>query len=137
MKQHLSSRQISAWAAGERAREDERHVAECPECRAEVAGLENAVRWFRGSVHAWSDTSVPTANRSRGSLSRWRPQWALIAATLAILAGVPIYRNVERQREAEQARADALLWKQVDAGLSRPVPAPMEPLLSLVPGEIR
>ena len=137
MRQHLSRRQISAWVAGERAPEDERNVAECPECRAEVAGLENAVLWFRGSVRAWSDTSVPTANRSRGSLSRWRPQWALIAATLAILAGVPIYRNVERQREAEQARADALLWEQVDAGLSRPVPAPMEPLLSLVPGEIR
>ena len=102
--------------------------------------LEKAIGWFRGAIDEWS-RSEP--------LAPWRPQpivrhprlhparWALVTATLVILAGVPIYRNVERRRAAEQAHADALLWQQVDAGLSRPVPAPMEPLLSLVPGDIR
>jgi hypothetical protein len=139
MKQHLSERQILAWMAGERAPEEERHVSECPECRAEVGGLEDAVVWFRGSVSEWSD-----ATSGRDPLGRSRPEprqrparWILIAATLVILAAVPIYRNVELRRAAQQARADALLMEQVDAGLSRPVPAPMEPLLTLVPGEIR
>ena len=132
MTQHLSGRRISAWMAGERTPEEERHMGECPECRAQVAGLENAVAWFRGSVREWSETGGTRQLRVRR-----QPRWALIAATLVILAGVPIYRNVELQREADRARADALLMEQVDAGLSRPVPAPMEPLLSLVPGEIR
>jgi hypothetical protein len=144
MKKHLSGPRISAWLAGERTPEEERHLSECPQCRAEVAGLENAVANFRGSFREWS-----CAMSNRDPLVRWHPQlaqrhsgvpparWLLIAATLVVLVGVPIYRNAERQRAAAQARADALLMEQVDAVLSRPVPAPMEPLLSLVPGEFR
>jgi hypothetical protein len=50
-----------------------------------------------------------------------------------VLAAVPIYRNAQdRQRQAEIARADALLLEQVDAEVSRAVPRPMEPLVKLV-----
>ena len=140
MNHHLSKQQISAWISGERTPEEELHIAGCPQCRGEVAGLEDAVAFFRGAMHEWG---------SREPLARWQPEpaprrsriqparWALLAATLMILAAVPLYRNVERQRAADRARADALLMEQVDAGLSRPVPAPMEPLLNLVPGDIR
>jgi hypothetical protein len=60
-------------------------------------------------------------------------RWALVAAALLVLAAVPIYRNAQdRQRQAEIARADALLLEQVDAEVSRAVPRPMEPLVKLV-----
>jgi hypothetical protein len=60
-------------------------------------------------------------------------RWALVAAALLVLAAVPVYRNVQdRQRQAEIARADALLLEQVDAEVSRAVPRPMEPLVKLV-----
>jgi len=60
-------------------------------------------------------------------------RWALVAAALLLLSAIPIYRNVQdRQRQAERARADALLLEQVDAEVSRAVPRPMEPLAKLV-----
>lgn len=135
MKQHLSDRQIAAWMTGERTAEAEAHVRECAQCGAEVARLESAVAAFRGSVREWS-AGVAGQSAVRSPAPR-ALRLVLATAMLAILAGVPIYRTVERQRQEEQARADALLLEQVDAGLARSVPAPMEPLLSLVSGDNR
>src|SRR5208283_5891399 len=93
-----------------------------------------------GSVRHWSgrqSRSEPTdisniLSARRGP--RIQPmRWALVAAALLVLAAVPVHRNAqERQRQAEIARADALLLEQVDAEVSRAVPRPMEPLVKLV-----
>ena len=140
MSQHLSSPEVSQWMIGERTPQQEQHVRQCPECGAELARMEAALGLFRGSVRHWSDRQVrvprpltPTRG-SRGYPARPLPvRWALAAATLLLLAAVPIYRNVQvRQRQAEIARADALLLEQVDAEVSRAVPRPMEPLAKLV-----
>ena len=140
MSQHLSSRQISQWMIGERSPQQEQHVRQCSECGAELARMEAALALFRGSVRHWSSRQVriprplaPT-RRSRGYPARPLPmRWALAAVALLVLAAVPVYRNVQdRQRQAELARADALLLEQVDAEVSRAVPRPMEPLVKLV-----
>jgi len=55
MNQHLSSEQISRWIAGERTNEQERHASACPQCRAELDHLENALSLFRDSGQRWSD----------------------------------------------------------------------------------
>ena len=133
MSQHLSSQEISQWMIGERTPQQEQHVRQCSQCGAELARLEAALALFRGSVRHWS---------GRQSRVPWplapgpRPlpvRWALGAAALLVLAAVPIYRNAQdRQRQAEIARADALLLEQVDAEVSRAVPRPMEPLVKLV-----
>ena len=140
MSQHLSSREVSRWMIGERTSRQEQHVRECPECGAELARMEAALALFRGSVRHWSDgqsRAVPPAIGSILSARRgsWAQplRWALVAATLLVLAAVPVYRNVQdRQRQAEAAMADALLLEQVDAEVSRAVPRPMEPLVKLV-----
>jgi len=140
MSRHLSSPEVSQWMIGERTPQQEQHVRQCPECAAELARMEAALALFRGSVRDWSDGQVrvprplaPTRG-SRGYPARLLPlRWALLAATLLVLAAVPVYRNVQdRQRQAEAARADALLLEQVDAEVSRAVPRPMEPLVKLV-----
>src|ERR1039458_3569997 len=140
MSQHLSSQEISQWMIGERTPQQEQHVCQCSQCGAELARMEAALALFRGSVRHWSDRQVrvprplaPT-RRSRGSPARNLPvRWALVAAALLVLAAVPIYRNAQdRQRQAEIARADALLLEQVDAEVSRAIPRPMEPLVKLV-----
>jgi hypothetical protein len=140
MSQHLSSQEISRWMIGERTPQQEQHVRQCSQCGAELDRLEAALALFRGSVRQWSDGQVrfprplaPT-RRSRGYPARPLPiRWALVAAALLVLAAVPIYRNAQdRQRQAEIARADALLLEQVDAEVSRLVPRPMEPLVKLV-----
>ena len=140
MIQHLSSREVSQWIIGERTPQQERHVRECPECGAELARVEASLALFRGSVRHWSDGQNRAEPPAMGSIlaarrgPRVRPMhWALVAAALLVLAAVPIYRNAQdRQRQAEIARADALLLEQVDAEVSRAIPRPMEPLVKLV-----
>jgi hypothetical protein len=140
MNRHLSSREVSQWMIGERTPQREQHVRQCPECGAEVARLEASLALFRGSVRHWSDGQRGAEPPAVGSIlparrGSWAQplRWALVAATLLVLAAVPVYRNVqERQRQAEIARADALLLEQVDAEVSRAVPRPMEPLVKLV-----
>jgi hypothetical protein len=140
MSQHLSSQEVSQWIVGERTPQQEQHVGQCSECGAELARMEAALAMFRGSVRHWSEGQVrvprslaPTRG-SRGYPARPLPlRWALVAAALLVLAAVPIYRNAQdRQRQADLARADALLLEQVDAEVSRAVPRPMEPLVKLV-----
>ena len=139
MSRHLSSREVSQWMIGERTPQQEQHVRQCPECGAEVARMEAALALFRGSVRHWSDGQSRAEPPAVGSILRARGsralpmRWALAAVALLVLAAVPVYRNVQdRQRQAEDARADALLLEQVDAEVSRAVPRPMEPLVKLV-----
>ena len=140
MSRHLSSGEISQWMIGERTPQLEQHVRQCSECGAEVARLEASLALFRGSVRHWSGRQSRAEPPAIGSISparqgsRIQPiRWVLAAAALLVLAAVPIYRSAQdRQRQAEIARADALLLEQVDAEVSRAVPRPMEPLVKLV-----
>ena len=140
MSQHLSSQEVSRWMIGERTPQQEQHVGECCECGAELARMEAALGLFRGSVRHWSDgqsraepSAIGSILPARGAARPLPLRWAPVAAALLVLAAVPVYRNVQdRQRQAEIARADALLLEQVDAEVSRAVPRPMEPLVKLV-----
>ena len=133
MSQHLSSQEISQWMTGERTPQQEQHVRECPECGAELARMEAALALFRGSVRHWSEGQVRVPRPLAPGPRPLPMRWALVTATLLLLAAIPVYRNVQdRQRQAEAARADALLLEQVDAEVSRAVPRPMEPLVKLV-----
>jgi hypothetical protein len=140
MSQHLSSQEVSQWMIGERTPQQEQHVRQCSECGAELARMEAALGLFRGSVRHWSSGQSRAEPPAIGSISPARRgpsiqpmRWALAAVTLLVLAAVPIYRNAQdRQRQAEIAKADALLLEQVDAEVSRAVPRPMEPLVKLV-----
>ena len=55
MNQHLSEDEISQWVSGERTVEAERHLYECPECAADVGGMEKMLALFRESGREWSD----------------------------------------------------------------------------------
>jgi hypothetical protein len=134
MIEHLSGEQISQWMLGERGPRLERHVAECDECRAQLAGLETTLLQFRGAVREMSSSAPPPAWRqpASGPWFSW-PRLAFAAVTLLLLAVLPVYWSARVKRQAaESARADALLLEQVDSSISRAVPAPMEPLVNLV-----
>ena len=55
MNRHLSSERVASWVTGERTPDEERHVRECPACRAEVEGLEETFALFRESGERWSE----------------------------------------------------------------------------------
>ena len=65
-----------------------------------------------------------------------RLRLAAAAAVVLVLAAIPAYKNAQQwQREAKQAKADALLVEQVNAGLSRSVPRAMAPLMGWAPAK--
>jgi predicted anti-sigma-YlaC factor YlaD len=136
MNAHLTEDQFSWWLAGEREAAVGRHLEACAECRAGLAAFEQTISQFRDAVQS---APVPAA-RMAGESARTRPlRWALAAVAAAVLIAVPVYRvSEERERREQAARAaevaasDALLLNQVDAEISRAVPATMEPLLKLV-----
>lgn len=143
MSEHLSSERISRWMAGDRTPDEDRHIRECAQCAAEAARLEMLFAEFRSSVVAWSalqegaeapDRWKPPAHPGR--FTRGALRWTMATAALAIAVAMPICKNAnDRRREAEAARADAQLWEEVNAQVSRPVPTPLEPLMKLVAWE--
>jgi aryl-alcohol dehydrogenase-like predicted oxidoreductase len=135
MNTHLSPEDISHWLAGERSSEVERHTGECEQCSARLDDMENRLAEFRRTTHDWSAAHPVAAPRIDWgqSVRRTAQRWVLAAASLVILISGSAYWEHARQRArvAEMAREDAIL-KQVDAEISRAVPQPMEPLVSLV-----
>lgn len=147
MNGHLSSDSISKWLAGERAADDERHAKECAVCAAKLAHAEGLFGAFGESVRGWSghvgqgfrpaafSGGVPSGKAA--AARKGRPtRLALAAAALLIAVAVPVWKDShDRRHAAEQAKADVLLWQQVDEHITRPVPASLAPLLDLVAWE--
>jgi len=137
MNSHLSLEQISEFLVGNATPEQAQHAANCAECAAELSQLQETLSAFRGSVQHWAKQSGGSVIPDRAYLVNEERfynvhplRWALAATALIVLA-IPVYndiRNRDRQKQAE----DVLLLEQVNAHLSRAVPAPMEPLLELL-----
>jgi hypothetical protein len=139
MSQHFSPKEMSAWLAGERATGREQHLAECPLCREEAARMQTALGQFREAMREWSGRqmgSPPPMPASTAQPSRsWHASWRWTSAMASVLVVVtPSYWYLARQHAEERDREDALLLEQVYLGISRAVPASMEPLLELVSG---
>jgi len=124
MNPHLPEEKVSNWILGERTMAEEEHVRACPACHAEVARVADALAQFRSAVRQAGDSPRLPLVRPAAAYGR---RWAL-AAVILIAASWPIYRAVTEHRRAEAARADATLLEQVDAGVSRTIARPMEPL---------
>jgi hypothetical protein len=124
MNPHLPAESVSKWILAERTLAEEEHVRHCSACRAEVARVADALAQFRSAVRQAGDTPRLPLIEPAAPYGR---RWAL-AALILIAASWPVYRAVTEHRRAEAARADAILLEQVDAGVSRTIARPMEPL---------
>jgi len=144
---HLSSDEITAYLIGDRTPGQQQHVRECAECRTEIERLERPLAWFGSAVKRWSDQQAESWSGSRRpdqSLhagSRWRSlrlPSAIAAMVLFALAVVPIYRSLQPDRASAPRTIvvpDSVLLEQVEAGIARAVPQPLEPLSRLMNGE--
>jgi hypothetical protein len=130
MNLHLSSEEMYQWLSGVRLDEVEEHFRECPACQAEMHQLKNALVGFRRSLE---QCPVPAMSYSR--VRHALPRWLLATTALSIVVAAPFCWNVYQQRAAEQSKTDELLLERVNAGLSRTVPASMEPLMQLISKE--
>jgi anti-sigma factor RsiW len=140
MNPHLSERQISAWALGERDAEVGRHADACAACRVELVRVGEALAAFRQSARQWGEREMEagvspdwTTEPSRPWITFGRLRWACAVAALSLCVGVTatLWRD-HRPAARDAAAADAMLLKQVDADVSQAVPDSMEPLLKLV-----
>ena len=137
MIRHLSSEEISKVMIGEATPEQSQHAAGCAECNVELSHLGETLSSFRGSVQHWTEQcggSVVPDRAFLGTESRVFSfdalRWALAVAAMILLA-IPFYRGMSSRDRKEQVE-DTLLLEQVNAHLSRAVPAPMEPLIELL-----
>jgi anti-sigma factor RsiW len=135
MISHLSSEQLSECIAGYPRPKVARHVEQCPACRAELARFREALGEFGGAVRAWSEGQAQAAMSAyspaatpRSWAASHQLAWALAIAAIFVIASFlwPGHRS------EGAAASDALLLNQVDAEVSRTVPASMEPLMKLV-----
>jgi len=158
MNNHLSQDQLSMWILGRSTAEELRHGEECPQCRSELQRFEAPVAAFRSTMLDWSDRV--SAPRIEGVLTvHQRPQaiyklfwrWAAVGTAVLLLTAIPIYRQRQElmQRKAndletsqlppidapDDANADGVLMDAVNAHLSRTIPAPMEPIMALIPNQ--
>lgn len=135
---HLSSDQFSESLLGHPEPGVTRHLDACAACRSELANLRGALGEFRGAVRGWSEcqaaeyqANIALAN---SPLPPARPSWIAahpLAMTL-MLAVACVLASWVLSRAEKTPGGDAALLNQVDAQVSRQVPASMEPLMKLV-----
>lgn len=94
MNSHLSEEQVSQWIAGERiagerSREAEHHLRDCPECAAQIASTQKSLLLFRDSGYQcaeyWQKQPQKPASRSP-------VRWAVAVVAVALLAAVILHR---------------------------------------------
>jgi anti-sigma factor RsiW len=132
---HLSTEQLAEYVLGRPSPIVERHIQDCPACRAEIANFREALGEFRGAVRAWSQDQARQVLASPAALPERRSwtasqqlAWALLLAAVCLLASFVI----PRQGAEGAAGSDAVLLNRVDAQVSRTAPSSMEPLMKLV-----
>jgi len=138
MTSHLTPEQISRLLAGDASSEEVAHTKDCVHCEAAAAQIGNTFSIFRDAVHDWSDRHTPVAIPDTTMLRRKsrvfqipRFAWGMAVAVFVFLVALPVYKNMNNSHR-EPGPDDALLLEQVNAHLSRAVPAPMEPLMELL-----
>jgi hypothetical protein len=133
---HLSTDQISKFVVGDATPEEIRHAAHCSDCSSHVMRLRETLSVFRESVHQWTLSTGGSAPRtaflqSGRTAYRMRSlRWAL-ALALIVLIAIPVYETINERHRRMEAE-DARLLEQVNAHLSRGVPAPMEPWMEFL-----
>ena len=147
MSVHLTKEQFAISVAGDRLPyEADRHLQSCPECLGQVEECVNALRAFRLSAREWTAQQGSSGeNRTvalRQSASGFGRNFACIAAAAIALISICYVKpgfegpqpviNAQPSHAPSSSVSDAALLSTINSQLSQTVPAPMEPLLSLV-----
>lgn len=144
MSNHLSEEQLAKCFVGQSTVEERHHLAACAECSAELDRFRQSISLFSNALtdRVEARVSLRAALEIRPTTvsdPKWR--WALVAATALVLAVMPFIGIktdiIPRQApEIHQSDTDAdTLMRAVQLQLSRTVPAPLEPVIALLPTE--
>jgi len=144
MSNHLSEDQTAKCAIGASTKAELRHLSECAECSAELDRFGNTLSLFRSAVRhrvydrlALHALGVAPSRPAQAGISTWR--WAFVVAGFVVVVLLPFFmtENIPQEtstQSSNETSANAVM-DRVNLHLSRTVPAPMEPLMSLIPSE--
>ena len=137
MNPHLSQERFARCFVGAATSEELRHVAACSTCRLELEDFGKTMSSLRHAIRGRVDAHLelqPFVPREPQPLTMTR--WALVAAVVLLLGMAPFLTTypVKESRRISVSSAEALM-DSINVHLSRTVPSPMEPMMSLLPGD--
>jgi hypothetical protein len=146
MSNHLSQDQFAKCIVGRPSGMELQHIGGCPQCSADLENFNSALSLFRRALRDRIDDQVALQGSgvilfpirpAEAGMSKWR--WAAVAAALVVFVMLPFFISKPVPEETRrpvsiETDADALM-NAVNLHLSRMVPAPMEPMLSLLPSD--
>ena len=142
MKPHLSQEQFARCFLGTAASEERRHLLDCGECRQELESFATSIASLRTAIRERIDSHEGTHGAMQPVLSPGfdrRPQvrWALASVAILLIGMLPLLTTlpVRSVQPAPVATSPEDLMNAINVHLSRTVPSPMEPMMSLVPGD--
>ena len=141
MNDHLSHEQFAECASGRPGREQLEHLGQCAECSAELEQFDQALSLFRNAVrHRVEDRLAlepPQITPRAAGFSMWR--WAVISAAVLVMLIPYFMRESERPQQVAMPQisepSPEEVMARVNRHLSRTFPAPMEPMMSLIPAD--
>jgi anti-sigma factor RsiW len=143
MSDHLSEDQFAKCLLGRSTRAELQHIRECPECSNELERFEKMLSLFRTALRDRIDDRVALHTPDETPLRRREAaistvRWAWVTAAIVALI-IPMFMGEKKpQKVDEQVSTETnpvAIMDRVSLHLSRTVPAPMEPMMSLIPSD--
>jgi predicted anti-sigma-YlaC factor YlaD len=146
MKPHLSQEQFARCFLGTAASVERRHLLDCGECRQELESFATSVASLRSAIrgrvdsHDGAHDGAHTATQpvfSPGFDRMPQARWALASVAILLIGMLPLLTTLPARNvhPAPVATSPEALMNAINVHLSRTVPSPMEPMMSLVPGD--
>ena len=139
MSHHLSEDQFEACILSHAGPAELAHINECPECRAEFERFRKSLSLFRSAIRDLADdraalnSSIVTAPLSSPGIPKWR--WALVVATFIVAIAIPILVGETNPPKPTVQMSPEAVMERLNRHLARTMPAPMEPVMSLISSE--
>jgi hypothetical protein len=141
MSKHLTEDQIARCFAGQSTIAERLHIQQCAACSAKLDRLANSISLFRNAVRDRIDARV--ALHAPALVFEDQPpvpatpiwKWAMVTLVAVLLVALPLFIT-KPQQFVDNASAPAdpdILMREINLHLSRTMPAPMEPILILIP----
>ncbi len=137
MSSHLSQEQFARCFAGTPTLEESRHIAACGECREDLEAFGATVSRLRYAIRERVDAHPAAPLEPYQALRAPKLRWALAAAAILLLGMMPLLtpRPAGSMQQPQMADSPEALMDAINVHLSRTVPSPMEPMMSLLPGD--
>jgi len=147
MSNHLSQEEFAKCIVGQSAKAELQHIRECPQCSADLEQFNSTLLQFRTVVRNRIDDRIALhpnmapLKPATLSIGAWRLAWvgaAVVALVIPLLIGETKSQKPIVQPRLVETSGDTspdAVMKRVNLHLSRTLPAPMEPMMGLIPSE--